>query len=167
MHPQALIPSSVLMAETQLDSPHTQNKSRRGMLSFLALRMGFSPHTLHWSRPVSEQWSVPCTRLHSEEAEADRASSVTTSRSLCSWVSFGTCAQDSGKSRWHVGGRVQPHKLPVLTRSTYHLHFDVTVSGGAQEEAGRISCWAGQCSALSHQNLNMIVSQIWAPCFWL
>lgn len=64
-----VLPFSVLTSETQLDLPHTENNSRGAISRVLALRMGFSPHTLDWSRPGSEQWSVPCTRLHSKGAE--------------------------------------------------------------------------------------------------
>lgn len=104
------------------------------MLSFLALRMGF--FCLYIGLKQAWQWAA-ISAMHQiaqwRGREADRASSVTTRRSLCPRVSFGTCAQGSGKSRWHVGGRVRPHKLPVQTQSTYHLHFDVTASVSAQE----------------------------------
>lgn len=70
LYPLALIPYPLFTCETQPALPHTENKSRSGMLSFLALRMVFFPlYTSDWSSPGSEKWSVPCTRLHSEEAE--------------------------------------------------------------------------------------------------
>lgn len=107
---------------------------------------------------------------HWRGREENRASSVTTRGSLCSRVSFGTCAQCLGKSRWHVGGSVQLHNLPVQTQSTYHSHFDVTASGRAREEAGEkllLSRTLSHVKSSPHCNQNIIISQTLALWFWL
>lgn len=110
----------ILTSATQLDLDENQETN---ILIVLAPRMHFSSHTCGCARPVSERCHAPdCT--------------VTTNTSLCWWVSSGTSAQGSGKSRWHVRGSDNPNKLSVQTRSTYHSHFDVTTSGRAQEEDG-------------------------------
>lgn len=82
---------------------------------------------------------MPCTRLHSEEAEGQTEAAQ--------WQQEGLYAHGSPPARvpgarvkadgmWTGGeeGDIQPHKLPFQTLSTFHLHFDVTGLVGTQEK---------------------------------
>lgn len=69
--------------------------------------------------------------------EADRGSSVTR-RPLCLRVSFGTCAQGLGKSRWHVG--VFNH-TSCLFSLREHLSLVTSLYHRVKQEAEETPVW--------------------------
>lgn len=113
----------------------------------------FLPYTLDWSRPGREQWSVPCTRLHSEEAERRTEPAQ--------WRQEGLYARGSPLARV-PRARVRADGMweGVLNHTSCLFRFRAPIiytltslhQGEHKKRLERISCWAGRCAILSHHH---------------
>lgn len=132
---------------------HTKQK-QKGHVELLGSQNGlFSPYIAlkqAWQRAViSAMHQIAQWRGR----EADSTSSVTTRRSLYSRVSFGTCAQGSGKSRWHVGG--ESSTTQAACSVSEHLSFALwrhCIRGSTRGGREKLLLSRTLLPTLSHQN---------------
>ena len=140
LYPLALVGSERL--KHKLTRLTQKTKAEGGMSNYLALRTGFSPLT--WDRGPGEWAAISAMHQIAQwrGREAHRASSVTTRRSLCSRVSFGTCVLRAGERAdgWWEGGS-EHTGCPFRPRAP--IICTVMSLGDQEKRLERNSWWAG------------------------